>query len=283
MKNEERILNMIKLIAVDLDGTLLKSDGSISLENKEALHQAKELGIKVVICTGRPLLSVAAILDEMNLREPGDYIITYNGGLVQKADTGEVLSEKSLTKADAIELYELSKSLNLPCNLLDLDNIYELPYPKGRESWYSRTKPALPFVSTTLEELPDDIRFNKILFCYEENVLNEEIKGIPPEFYKKFTIMKSRPILIEMMNKEVDKGRGIAVLCDLLGFQADEVMAFGDEANDHAMIEFAGMGVAMGNATTALKEIAQYITDTNDNHGIAQAIEKFILNQTDQA
>lgn len=278
MEKEESILNMVKLIAIDLDGTLLKSDGSISIENKEALRKAKEMGIKVVICTGRPLLSVAAILDEMNLREPGDFVITYNGGLVQKADTGEILSEKSLTKADARELYNLSKTLDLPCNLLDLDNIYELPYPKGRESWYRKTKPALPFVSTTLEELPDDIRFNKILFCYEETVLNEEIKGIPPEFYEKFTIMKSRPILIEMMNKEVDKGKGIAILCDLLGFQADEVMAFGDEANDHAMIEFAGMGVAMGNATPALKEVAQYITATNDNHGIAQAIEKFVLN-----
>lgn len=274
---------MMKLIAVDLDGTLLKSDGSISLENKEALNRAKNLGIKVVICTGRPLLSVATILDEMNLREPGDYVITYNGGLVQKADTGEILSEKSLTKADAVELYNLSKSLNLPCNLLDLDNIYELPYPKDRESWYSSTKPALPFVTTTLEELPDDSRFNKIIFCYEEKVLNEEIKGIPPEFYEKFTIMKSRPILIEMMNNEVDKGKGIEILCHLLGFQANEVMAFGDEANDHAMIEFAGMGVAMGNATTALKEVADYITDTNDNHGIAQAIKKFILTNTDHA
>lgn len=272
---------MIKLIAIDLDGTLLKSDGSISLENKAALECAKGLGIKIVICTGRPLLSVAAILDEMNLREAGDYVITYNGGLVQRADTGEILSEKSLTKAEAIELYELSKTLNLPCNLLDLDNIYELPHPKGRQSWYSKTKPALPFVATTLEELPEDSRFNKIIFCYDEKVLNEEIKRIPPEFYGEFTIMKSRPILLEMMNKEVDKGKGIAVLCDLLGFQADEVMAFGDEANDHAMIEFAGMGVAMENATTALKEVAQYITDTNDNHGIAKAIEKFILTETD--
>lgn len=272
---------MIKLIAIDLDGTLLKSDGSISLENKAALERAKGLGIKIVICTGRPLLSVAAILDEMNLREAGDYVITYNGGLVQRADTGEILSEKSLTKAEAIELYELSKTLNLPCNLLDLDNIYELPHPVGRQSWYSKTKPALPFVATTLKELPEDSRFNKIIFCYDEKVLNEEIKRIPPEFYGKFTIMKSRPILLEMMNNEVDKGKGIAVLCDLLGFQADEVMAFGDEANDHAMIEFAGMGVAMENATTALKEVAQYITDTNDNHGIAKALEKFILTETD--
>lgn len=270
---------MIKLIAIDLDGTLLKSDGSISMENKQALRRAKELGVKVVICTGRPLLSVAAILDEMNLREAGDYVITYNGGLVQKADTGEILSQKSLSKEQAIELYELSKSINLPCNLLDLDNIYEMPAPNGRESWYKKTKPALPFVHTTLDELPDDIRFNKILFCYEENVLEQEIKRIPTEFYEKFTIVKSRPILIEMMNKEVDKGRGIEVLCDLLGFTADEVMSFGDEANDHAMIEYAGMGIAMGNATPALKEIAQYVTDTNDDHGIARAVERFILNE----
>lgn len=268
---------MIKLIAIDLDGTLLNSDKLISPENKAALNRAKEMGIKVVICTGRPLLSIASILDELNLREPGDYAITYNGGLVQRTDTGEILSQKSLSKDDAADLYELSQQLQLPCVLLDLENIYELPYPKGRETWYRKTKPALPFVSTTLEEFPEDARFNKILYCYDETVLQEAVKNIPAEYYDKYTILQSHPYLIEMMNNEVDKGRGIEVLTKLLGFTADEVMAFGDEANDLAMLEYAGFGVAMDNAVPALKRIAKYVTKSNDDHGIAETLEKFVF------
>lgn len=270
---------MIKLIAIDLDGTLLNSEGTISPENKAALKKAKEMGLKVVICTGRPLLSIAKILDELNLREHGDYAITYNGGLVQRTDTGEILSQKTLTKAEAAELYALSKELQLPCNLLDLDNIYELPYPKGKESWYKKTNQALPFVSTTMEELPEDAQFNKIVFCYEAEEIGEAIKKIPAEFYDRYTIFKSRPILFEMMNKEVDKGKGIEILSDLLGFKADEVMTFGDEENDFAMIEYAGIGVAMGNAVPELKLAAQYVTDSNNDHGIATALEKFVFSE----
>lgn len=268
---------MIKLIAIDLDGTLLTNKKLISPENKAALKRAKEMGIKVVICTGRPLLSIAAILDELNLREPGDYAITYNGGLVQRTDTGEILSQKSLSKDEATDLYELSQQLHLPCVLLDLENIYELPYPKGRESWYRKTKPALPFVSTTMEEFPEDARFNKILYCYDETVLQPAVKKIPAEYYDKYTILQSHPYLIEMMNNEVDKGKGIEILTKLLGFTADEVMAFGDEANDLAMLEYAGFGVAMDNAVPELKRIAKYVTKSNDDHGIAETLEKFVF------
>ena len=89
--------------------------------------------------------------------------------------------------------------------------------------------------------------------------------------------MKSRAFLLELLNKEVDKGKGIAILCELLGIESHEVMAIGDEANDFAMIEFAGMGVAMENATPEIKEVAQFITKHHDDHGVAHAIRKFAL------
>ncbi len=89
--------------------------------------------------------------------------------------------------------------------------------------------------------------------------------------------MKSRPFLLELLNKEVNKSRGIAILCELLEIDSHEVMAIGDEANDFAMIEFAGIGVAMENATSEIKEIAQFITKNNDDHGVAHAIQKFAL------
>lgn len=269
---------MIKLVAIDLDGTLLNGKHTISDENKEAIKKAKEQGVKVVLCTGRPLLGMISYLEELNLREVGDYGITYNGGLVQRTDTGEVLSKKTLTKAETEEIFELSKTINLPCNFIDLEKIYEPEYPKGRESLYPTVMNALPYVPIAMEEVPEDIAINKTVFCYTQTILDEAIKNIPAYFYEKYTIMKSRPILLELMPKGVDKGRGIAVLADLLGFKASEVMTLGDEANDAAMIEYAGMGVAMGNATDEIKAMAQYITKTNEEHGVAHAIQKFVLN-----
>ena len=268
---------MIKLVAIDLDGTLLNREHGISDENKEAIKKAKEQGVKVVLCTGRPLLGMISYLEELNLRESGDYGITYNGGLVQRTNTGEVLSKKTLTKSETEEIFELSKMINVPCNFIDLEKIYEPPYPKGRDSLYPTVMTALPYVPIAMEEVPEDISINKTVFCYAQTALDEAIKNIPDYFYEKYTIMKSRPILLELMPKSVDKGRGIAVLADLLGFKASEVMALGDEANDAAMIEYAGMGVAMGNATDEIKSMAQYITKTNEEHGVAHAIEKFVL------
>ncbi|WP_414840123.1 sugar-phosphatase [Carnobacterium sp. TMP28] len=268
---------MIKLIAIDLDGTLLTKDRLISEENKQAIYEAKKQGIKVVLCTGRPLLGMVHYLEELNLREPGDYGITYNGGLVQKTDTGEILSQKTLSKKEVQELYKLSQDINMPCNFIDLERVYEPPYPVGRESLYPTVMNALPFVSIAPEELYEDTVINKVVFCYEEERLDEAIAKIPSEFFERFTLMKSRPILLELMNKEVDKGKGISVLCDLLGIDSHEVMAIGDEANDFAMIEFAGTGVAMENATLEIKQIAQFVTKNNNDHGVAHAIQKFAL------
>ncbi|EDP67955.1 hydrolase, haloacid dehalogenase-like family protein [Carnobacterium sp. AT7] len=269
---------MIKLVAIDLDGTLLNREHIISDENKEVIKKAKEQGVKVVLCTGRPLLGMISYLEELNLREVGDYGITYNGGLVQRTDTGEVLSKKTLTKVEIEEIFALSKEINVPCNFIDLEKIYEPPYPEGRDSLYPTVMRALPYVPIEMEHVSEDIAINKTVFCYEQTSLDEAIKKIPVHFHEKYTIMKSRPVLLELMPKGVDKGSGIAVLADLLGFEASEVMSLGDEANDAAMIEYAGMGVAMGNATDEIKAMAQYITKTNEEHGVAHAIQKFVLN-----
>lgn len=268
---------MIKLVAIDLDGTLLNNDRVISEKNKQAIKKANKMGIKVVICTGRPLLSVTDILKELDLQNPEDYVITYNGGLVQHAETGEIISQQTLTKEEAIDLYELSKKISIPCNLIDLKNIYELPYPNKRQSWYGKTKPALPFVPVKIEEFNEKHTFNKVIYCFEPETLDKSIADIPPEYFEKYSCVKSRPILFEMMKKDVTKATGISALCNLLSIQPNEVMALGDEENDLSMIQFAGIGVAMENAAEAVKREADFLTKTNNNHGVAHAMEKFIF------
>lgn len=269
---------MIKLIALDLDGTLLTSQKTISDVNKATIRLAIEKGVKVVLCSGRPLGGIKNFIDELNLLGDEDFSITYNGGLVQRNHDSHVVSQKTLSYRDIKTIYQLSQDLALPMNMLDLNYVYEPAYPAGRDSLYPTLLSAsLPFVERDIDSFDEDHQFNKVVFCTEPDYLDEAIAKIPASFHQQFSTMKSRPLLYEIMHPEVDKGTGIARLCDLLGYSADEVMVCGDEENDAAMFDYAGVAVAMGNATPAIKAKATYITKTNDEDGVAHAIKEFVL------
>ena len=109
---------MIKLVAIDLDGTLLTDDKRISQKNLTVLQKAKEQGVKVVLCTGRPLAAITPFIEQLGLNEPGDYSITFNGGLVQKNDTGEILSKSAMTLEDVQRISQLMIELDLPLDVL---------------------------------------------------------------------------------------------------------------------------------------------------------------------
>ncbi|WP_141604231.1 sugar-phosphatase [Terrilactibacillus laevilacticus] len=270
---------MIKLIAIDLDGTLLNNEKKITDRTKDALKKAKNQGVKIVLCTGRPLLGMVQYLDELNLREDEDYGITYNGGLVQRTKTGEVISEITMSKKDIESLYELSQTLEVPMNFIDLERVYSPAPPNGKPSLYGEIMKALPFVTSDIRSLPEDIKINKALFCIDQPILDAAINKIPCSFFENYTMMKSRPVLLEIMNKNVDKGKGLQALGQHLGIKQEEMMTFGDEENDLAMIEYAGLGVAMGNAIDKVKDAAQFITLTNEENGVAYAVEKFVINK----
>ena len=268
---------MIKLVAIDLDGTLLNSQKEISLRNKQALMAAKQAGVKVVICTGRPLAAIGPYLEELGLQEEGDYSITFNGGLVQKNDTGAII-EKTLMPLEAIhELYQLATTLNMPFDLLSDEVVMQLPSAPNCPSIYSSLNKLLTFESYKLEELTPNRIYNKVVVAIDEAYLNERIKEIPASFYERFEIIKTRNNLLEFMPKGITKAYGISLLAKDLGIRAEEIMTLGDEENDLPMIEYAGLGVAMANAIPLVKEAADVVTDTNDQDGVAKAVEKYIL------
>lgn len=122
---------MIKLVAIDLDGTLLNEQKLISDENKQALAQAKQQGVKIVLCTGRPLAAMAHYLQELGLVDEGDYSITFNGGLVQKNDTGEIMEKKVMEVSDIQRLYKLAQQLDLPLDVLSDNVVYSCLVPQG--------------------------------------------------------------------------------------------------------------------------------------------------------
>ncbi|MFX3616384.1 MAG: Cof-type HAD-IIB family hydrolase [Sporolactobacillus sp.] len=268
---------MIKLIAIDLDGTLLNPQKEVSEHTRDVLIQAKEKGVRIVLCSGRPLPRIQHSLDVLKLQGPDDYAITYNGGLVQNIGTGKILYERTLTKQDIKKLFDLSRLLNVPMNFLDLSTVYCPPYPSNRPSRYQEVIENVPFQNVDIDALPEDTKINKVVYCIDQEILDQAITQIPDDFYHHYNFMKSSPILLEMVHPEVDKSNGLRALGESLGIVPDEMMTLGDQENDLGMIRFAGMGIAMGNAIDPVKQASRFITKTNAEDGVAFAVEKFIL------
>jgi Cof subfamily protein (haloacid dehalogenase superfamily) len=268
---------MIKLIAIDLDGTLLRNDKSISDENKLAIQLAKSKGIKVVITTGRPLKAIQHILKELDLNEKGDYAITFNGGLIQKNDTGEIIDKKALTFEEIQSISNFVKPFDLPLDILSNEHVYQLP--SSRKSWYNAANPYLTFSDTTIESLNQSLVFNKIVAANVPTLLDDALKRFPQNFKTSFEIIKSRDMLLEFMPKGVTKAFGLEKLGKHLLIQQSEMMAIGDEENDLSMIQYAGVGVAMGNAVELVKKVANLFVSTNEENGVAEAIFTVLPNK----
>ena len=265
---------MIKLIAIDLDGTLLNSKKEVTIRNKQALARAKAQGVKVVICTGRPLRAIRPYLDELSLKDAGDYSITFNGGLVQKNETGEIIEKAALQLADVHELIAVAEGLNMPLDIVSEEIVLTLPTSADHLSIYGSLNPLLDCRPFAIDALDETKLYNKAVIAYHQEVLDPKI---PAEVSEKFEIIKSRNNLLEFMPKGITKAYGISLLAQDLGIDQTEVMAIGDEENDLPMIRYAGIGVAMENAVPMIKEAADVVTDSNEADGVAKVIEKYVL------
>lgn len=268
----------IKLIALDLDGTLLTTDKKLTERTKSMLKAAREQGVKVVLTTGRPLKAMDFFLKELGTDGHEDeYTITFNGGLVQK-NTGEILDKTVFSIDDVSRIYEETEKLNIPLDAISEGIVYQIQ--SDQESLYAQFNPALTFVPTAFEDLSSQITYNKCVTAFPQELLDAAIQKISPELFDKYEIFKSRELLLEWSPNNVHKATGLAKLIDHLGIDRSQVMACGDEANDLSMIEWAGLGVAMQNAVPEVKAVANVVTPmTNDEEAVAWAIEKYVLKE----
>ncbi|MGT2933314.1 Cof-type HAD-IIB family hydrolase [Streptococcus catagoni] len=275
-------MNDVKILALDLDGTLLNSEKIVTDANKAALAAAREKGIKVVITTGRPLAAIEALLEDLDLISDEDYAITFNGGLVQR-NTGQILDKTGLSFDQIAYIHKILKPDDLPTDILCDSIVYSISGKNGRKSLYHLANPMLEFIEIEqLEDLPKDTFFNKVVTVTDPDYLDGKLKTLDPDLFNDFESFKSRDIIFELMPKGIHKAFGLQLLCQHLGLEAKNVMAIGDEANDFTMLQWAGLGVAMANGVDDAKNIADKVTSlTNDQSGVAEAIEKYILNGED--
>lgn len=267
---------MYKLVAIDMDGTLLKDDKTISERTKNAIQSARAMGVTVVLATGRPIEGVSRYLEELNMYSEHDYVLTYNGALIQRTESKESIAKIALEGSDLHYLKKLSDELEV--------NIHAFSEEKGlvtpKNSKYTEVEADINNIE--IHEINIDTVSNneviiKAMMIDEPEILGPAIEKLPKEVFEKYTVVRSTPYFLEFLNKEVNKGVGVEMLAKHLGLKKEEVMTLGDAGNDLHMIEYAGLGIAMGNAFDEVKEAANYITDTNENDGVAKAIEKFIL------
>lgn len=267
----------IKLIAIDMDGTLLNPQHEITPAVKTAIGRARDKGVSIVLATGRPFVGVERYLMELDLRQPGQYCISNNGALAHKADSGDVVAEKTLSFDDYLYLEQLARELGVHFQAFDKSSLYTPNKDISEYTIHEASLTGIPVRYRAVDEMDPATRFPKIMMIDKPALLDKAIARLPARMQESYTVLKSAPYFLEILNPLVNKGYGVKMLAEKLGLQQSEVMAIGDQENDLAMIEYAGTGVAMGNAIDSVKKIAQFVTKTNIEDGVAHAIEELVL------
>lgn len=266
---------MYKLIAVDMDGTLLNEQKEISKRCLESISRIKEKGKKIVLATGRPLRGILRYIEILDLFDENNYVVTYNGALVQSTKGGKILYDKPLSLDAYKELYDLSKQLDVNIHALTDNSVLT---PKNNP--YTQIESSInqiPIIEGSLDEIDNSTNIIKVMFIDEPKKLDTIIPLLPQWVKEKYSILRSASIFLEFLDKSVNKGVGVSLVAEQLGIKPQEVICVGDAGNDIAMIKYAGLGVAMGNATEDVKAESDYITLTNNEGGVAHVIEKFML------
>jgi len=266
-----------KMIVLDLDDTLLNDEHTLSKRNKEALMAAQELGVKVVLASGRPTFGMVSIAKDLQLDQYGSYILSFNGSKIINANTNEEIFNSSISNDMAHRLYDLSRREGVSIlSYKDESIIIEEP---NEYADIEATITGLPmqivdqFKATITEPV-----VKAMMLAHPDVLVNVE-QTLVKEVGEEVSVFRSKPFFLEFTALNVTKGTSLHQLTQKLGIKAEEVIAIGDSYNDITMIEFAGLGVAMGNAPDAIKEIANHVTETNNNDGVAKVVEDFILSK----
>ena len=265
-----------KVLALDIDGTLTNSEKKITERTRTAIRNAAQHGVKIVIASGRPVQGIWGFAEQLDLKELDGYILSFNGGRLISCRTGEIIHDVKLPLQYLPEIYELSKQYGVNLMSYEGDNlITEEPEDEFLAIEARINGLGIKKVDNLSEYI--DFPINKCLMLGEGDYLAKVEKKVHAALSDRLDVYRSEPFFLEILPKGVDKAKALEGLLDKLGCDRTELMACGDGYNDLTMIRYAGMGVAMANARDEVKAEADYVTLSNDEDGVAAAIEQFIL------
>jgi len=289
---------MYKLVAVDLDGTLLNSYGEVSDKNREAVKKAMDNGIEIVLASGRALESVRSISLDINASK---YIICGNGAEVYNIETNENIYENYLNKEKVLQIVKICEENSIYCSVYTEKNIiakslnYNVLYYNYENARKEESKRTHINIVENIYKYIEDLntnKFSKVTICDSNQIIFsrilqkinkiKKIDILDVEHMSRKVIKDGSEIVnveyfyTEISNQNVNKWYAIQNLSDKLGINEDEVVAIGDNKNDEMMIKNAGLGVAMGKSFLSSKKIGDVIVKDNDANGFAEAIEQVL-------
>jgi Cof subfamily protein (haloacid dehalogenase superfamily) len=262
-----------KLVAVDMDGTLLTPELEISKKTVETINKVIEKGVIFTLSTGRMYLAAMPFANMLKLDVP---IITCNGALIKCSRTGKVYDIKKIDKQYSIEIIKYCEEAGLSVSVYREDDIYILKNSENLDI-HMQLDHAKPQIVVDFDSLLDG-SIIKIMFNSSDKYSLEMHTRKLYELYKgKLNFYFSLPHFVEIVHKDANKRNALENLALKFNIKREEIIAIGDNFNDKDMIEYAGLGVAMGNAPDYLKDVAEFITHSNDEDGVRHVLEKFIL------
>ncbi len=262
----------IKLIAIDMDDTLLDGTLQVSPRTCEAIRKAQEQGVIVTIATGRMFASAVTYANKLNIQVP---IITYNGGMIRCPVSKEIIFQQVIPSDVAGRIVDFFRKRGWYLQSYLNDQLYIVECCEEAKYYEKLTGIEAIAIGEKFYSMKHEP--NKLLCLAKPEKILEIQKVVKEEFGREVFVTTSKDIYLELTHPEVTKGHALAFLADRLQIKQEEVMAIGDSNNDYPMIEYAGFGVAMGNASERVKGIAQAVTAHNNAHGVAEAIEKYVL------
>ncbi len=265
-----------KAIVLDLDGTLMTSKNEISQKTKDLLIQIQQLGIKVILASGRPTHGLQEASETLQLKTYGGYLLSYNGGRIIDTKDDSLIYDSYLEMNMILDLFDKSRELNT--HLLAYTDQYILTEDDDSYIQLESKINNLPVVRVPDFKAALQLKSVKCLMTGDPIHLVNVENQLKKMYEEQLSISRSMPFFLECMPKGINKGNCLSILLNYINIDQEDVIACGDGYNDVSLIEAVGLGVAMANGCEPIKEKAKYQTLSNDEDGIAHVIEKFILN-----
>ena len=269
-------MRSIRLLALDLDDTLLRSDLSISYRTRNAIKRTEAAGVTVVLASGRVPAAMDRFSRLLGMHKRLGYIISHNGALIQESHTEKTIHEARIEPEIALTVCDLAAAEGFPVQIYEDDIMYV-----SQENEYSAYDQKLTGLRQVVVE---NFRAMVGQGCYKLLIPGDPMLLSPLENLLRayldddVTLFTSKPYYLEILPRNTNKGTALAKVAELLGIEQKETMAIGDSMNDEAMILWAGFGVGMANGEEHIKSIADLVTDhSNDDDGVAEVIDKYIF------
>ncbi|MCI8286266.1 MAG: HAD family phosphatase [Lachnospiraceae bacterium] len=264
-----------KALVLDIDGTLTNSKKEISPATGESVRKMLAGGHLVVLASGRPAYGMRRYAGELELKKYGGYLLSHNGARIVSCATGEIVYQKALPGDLLPVLYDFAQKYGCGLATHSEDTVISAFVPDKYVALEAHIND-MPIIRP--ENFTGYVNFAvyKCFMTAEEAKAAVLEKMLQERCGTQATVGRSEPFFIEIVPANVDKGDSLEKLMQILRIKRENVICCGDGFNDLSMIQYAGVGVAMGNAQPVLKEAADYITAGNDEDGVAEVISKFI-------